>query len=183
MGNVFLCGNSLNFRYRLFSHLFRQRYLPVLYRNQQSNETSGGGSVVSASQETLLKLLDAYLHSCDSSALAEFCSSEELERQLCTDFLISEFQSLARWSIQAMNDAMSQEANVDSRLVNVHIALILVLQSLMSVAVASDTTTDKQNKHIDAFVSSLREPAFLDDLLGKSDTEDNELHLSLTSVP
>jgi hypothetical protein len=103
-------------------------------------------SLVTTPQISLLKLLDAHLH----QALSQHESIEKASRMVdsCPKFssLPSILQNLAHHAVTIMEEAMRRESSVDvaidSRLLEVHVALILLLQCLTSLALIAEKRED-----------------------------------------
>lgn len=128
---------GLGISYTFFTLLFRECLFDEAFQNLQPDqfETSQiDGSIVSSAQITLLKLLDAYLHS----------GTEGEDHKTVDDLhsLAKSFTHLATWAESTMNTTIKKgkDAAVDTRLVEVHIALILLLQCLINLAMATETS-------------------------------------------
>ncbi|PWN37276.1 uncharacterized protein FA14DRAFT_12525 [Meira miltonrushii] len=128
---------GLGISYTLFTGLFRAGLFDQAYANLQPEQFEGSridGSIVSSAQITLLKLQDAYLHS----------GVQDYDSEMASDLqsIASSFISLANWADQTMQTTLKKgkDAAVDGRLVEVHVALILQLQCLINLAMATETT-------------------------------------------
>lgn len=128
---------GLGISYTLFTGLFRAGLFDQAYGNLQPDQFEGSqidGSIVSSAQITLLKLQDAYLH----SGVQEYDHEEASDLQS----IANSFVSLATWADSTMQTTLKKgkDAAVDGRLVEVHVALILQLQCLINLAMATETT-------------------------------------------
>ncbi|MCO5613746.1 hypothetical protein L7F22_068024 [Adiantum nelumboides] len=128
---------GLGITYTLFTGLFREGLFDDAYINLQPEQFEGSridGSIVSSAQITLLKLQDAYLH----SGVQEYdCKMNNDLQSISNNFI-----SLATWADSTMQTTLKKgkNASVDGRLVEVHVALILQLQCLINLAMATETT-------------------------------------------
>ncbi|KAN0065959.1 hypothetical protein ACQY0O_001093 [Thecaphora frezii] len=126
----------------LFSNGMASRLLEKLGPSCPSPASAeGNGSdrpLVTASQLSLLKLLDSWLHfavaSPDDVALSPYAAASEggLEG------LVSVFLELSSFVRAWMEEGLRDESSLDRRVVGVHQVLLVVLQCLLSLGLAAD---------------------------------------------
>lgn len=119
--------------------------------------------MISSSQITLLKLLDSYLHFATPPSTTTGDAYADLRG------LVREFEALATWAERTMNATLqhSTTAPVDSRLVEVHVGLILMLQCLSNLAMATETARQGSERHStgEAVLAQMRSDRFVEVLL------------------
>ncbi|CBQ68255.1 conserved hypothetical protein [Sporisorium reilianum SRZ2] len=155
---------SLGFIYTIFAILFERGYASMLVSAlaplEEISSRESDRPVVSSSQLTLLKLLDSWLHLqqkqvAESSArgslleLSPTASSSKASRGAGLAGLMDTFIHLSRFARTAMasgtakDGASPDEQPQDRRLFGVHHALLLLLQSLLSLSMTADGWGDE----------------------------------------
>lgn len=138
-------------------------------------ELDSGASIVTPAQIVLLKILDAHLNSTDARQGGSGLATASLALLQSAAILEEKFRQLARWAekamaatLQAAKDSSQTAPAVDTRLVEVHVALILVVQCLTALLVATDkvSLTSSHGMTLESIVAQGRSEAFLSTLLG-----------------
>ncbi|UZJ51394.1 hypothetical protein CBS101457_000714 [Exobasidium rhododendri] len=132
---------SLGVLYAFFTSLFDHHLFGQLFINLAPVDSGVDGvvpSVITSSQITLLKLLDSYLHFGATTYRDDILHNPQSIDDL-TQLLVT-FEKLSSWAEKVMAAAFKAqaEAEVDSRLVQVHIGLILLLQCLITLGLTTE---------------------------------------------
>lgn len=140
---------SLGVLYAFFTNLFdRQLFGPVFTHIGSSDDLVSESitSHVNQSQLSLLKLLDSYLLQGAPTYLKDKEGVNEYSKGLKE--LVSALERLSVWAEGIMNDVLHGEATaqVDPRLVEVHVALILLLQCLITLGLKTEDEKDSADE-------------------------------------
>lgn len=136
---------SLGVLYAFFTNLFnRQLFGPIFVHLGSSENLSSESntSLVNQSQLSLLKLFDSYLHQGASTYLKEIGNVKNRSDGLGE--LTLALEKLSIWAEGVMREALCGGliAQVDPRLIEVHVALILLLQCLITLGLKTEDEQD-----------------------------------------
>lgn len=155
--------------FKFFSNLFdRKLFLRIYSCLAPAQGAIEDIAIISPSQLTLLKLLDSYLHLGAKSYGNNTVGNRDVSEDLLG--LVAEMSRLSRWAEEVMKASMKggSRADIDVRLVDVHVGLILHLQILISLGLKTEDvgSSDTPIGHTATMVlSHTREASFLQTLV------------------